>query len=147
MLKIARNAGATLERAGSETEAYLRLPPATLDSRVSEMVDEQLAQTDYRLKQQAKQLLGLPGRRAGDRARACATPATAPAAEPRRPRRRQAAASDSAILSVPPLPHVLHPAVSDPHPARAPPEKEDKRTFLQKVAEFIHPGPGFHAPN
>src|SRR5689334_17603680 len=33
------------------------------------------------------------------------------------------------------------PAVSDPHPARAAPEKQDKRTFLQKVAEFIHPGP------
>jgi magnesium and cobalt transporter len=31
--------------------------------------------------------------------------------------------------------------VSDPHPARASLEKEDKRTFLQKVAEFIHPGP------
>jgi magnesium and cobalt transporter len=30
--------------------------------------------------------------------------------------------------------------VSDPHPARLP-EREDKRTFLQKVAEFIHPGP------
>jgi len=30
--------------------------------------------------------------------------------------------------------------VSDPHPARAL-EKEDKRTFLQKVVEFIHPGP------
>jgi magnesium and cobalt transporter len=30
--------------------------------------------------------------------------------------------------------------VSDPHPAR-PSEKEDKRTFLQKLAEFIHPGP------
>ncbi len=54
MLKIARNAGATLERAGSETDAYLRLPPATLDSRVSEMVDEQVAQTDYRLKLQAR---------------------------------------------------------------------------------------------
>lgn len=32
-------------------------------------------------------------------------------------------------------------AVSDPHPARAAHEKQDKRTFLQKVAEFIHPGP------
>jgi magnesium and cobalt transporter len=31
--------------------------------------------------------------------------------------------------------------VSDPHPARTPHEKQDKRTFLQKVAEFIHPGP------
>lgn len=30
--------------------------------------------------------------------------------------------------------------MSDPHPAR-PPEKEDKRSFLQKVAEFIHPAP------
>lgn len=55
MVKIARNAGATVERDGSETEAYLRLPPATLDSRVSELVEEQLAQTDYRLKVQAKQ--------------------------------------------------------------------------------------------
>jgi len=30
--------------------------------------------------------------------------------------------------------------VSDPHPARAK-EREDKRSFLQKLAEFIHPGP------
>jgi GNAT superfamily N-acetyltransferase len=57
MLKIARNAGATLERAGGETEAYLRLPPATLDSRVSELFEEQLAQTDYRLKKQARNFL------------------------------------------------------------------------------------------
>lgn len=54
MLKIARSAGATLERFGTETEAHLRLPPATLDTRMSELVDEQLAQTDYRLKQQVK---------------------------------------------------------------------------------------------
>lgn len=55
MLKIARNAGATVERDGSESEAYLRLTAATLDSRVTEMVEEQFAQTDYRLKVQAKQ--------------------------------------------------------------------------------------------
>ena len=30
--------------------------------------------------------------------------------------------------------------MSDPHPARLP-EREDKRTFLQRLAEFIHPGP------
>jgi magnesium and cobalt transporter len=30
--------------------------------------------------------------------------------------------------------------VSDPNPGRSSP-KEDKRTFLQKLAEFIHPGP------
>jgi hypothetical protein len=53
MLKIARNAGATLERAGSETDAYLRLPPATFDSRVAELVEEQMAQADYHLKRQA----------------------------------------------------------------------------------------------
>jgi len=54
MLKIARKAGAALERAGSETDAYLRLPPATIDSHMSEMVEEQMALTDYRLKVQAK---------------------------------------------------------------------------------------------
>ncbi|MBG9388505.1 HlyC/CorC family transporter [Caenimonas aquaedulcis] len=31
--------------------------------------------------------------------------------------------------------------MSDPHPARPSTLKEDKRTFLQKIAEFIHPGP------
>jgi GNAT superfamily N-acetyltransferase len=55
MLKIARKAGATVERDGSESEAYLRLPPATFDSRVTELIEEQLAQTNYRLKVQAKQ--------------------------------------------------------------------------------------------
>ncbi|MGY8905047.1 MAG: HlyC/CorC family transporter [Burkholderiales bacterium] len=34
--------------------------------------------------------------------------------------------------------------MSDPHPARAA-SKEDKRTFLQKLAEFIHPGPDSRA--
>jgi RimJ/RimL family protein N-acetyltransferase len=57
MIKIARKAGATLERAGSETEAYLRLPPATLDSRVTEMLEEQVAETDYTLKKRARFLL------------------------------------------------------------------------------------------
>ena len=55
MLKIARKAGATIERDGSESEAYLMLPPADLGSRMTEMVEEQIAQTDYRLKVQAKQ--------------------------------------------------------------------------------------------
>jgi GNAT superfamily N-acetyltransferase len=55
MLKIARNAGATVERDGSESEAHLLLQPATFDSRWSEMVAEQVAQTDYRIKVQVKQ--------------------------------------------------------------------------------------------
>lgn len=59
MLKIARDAGATIEQEGGETEAYLRLPPATFDTRLSEMVEEQLAMTDYRLKRQAQRFLAL----------------------------------------------------------------------------------------
>jgi magnesium and cobalt transporter len=31
--------------------------------------------------------------------------------------------------------------VADPYPERSPPEREDKRSFLQKLVEFIHPGP------
>ena len=54
MLNIARKAGATVERDGSETEAYLKVQPADLDSRMREMLDEQIAQTDYRLKVKAK---------------------------------------------------------------------------------------------
>ncbi len=59
MLKIARNAGATVERDGSESEAHLNLLPATLDSRLTEMFQEQLAQTDYRIKVQVKQFRDL----------------------------------------------------------------------------------------
>ena len=35
--------------------------------------------------------------------------------------------------------------MSDPHPARASESREDKRTFFQKIAEFIHPGPDSRA--
>ena len=59
MLNIARNAGAVIERNGSESEAYLKLPPADLDSRMSELLAEQIARTDYRLKVQAKQFWDL----------------------------------------------------------------------------------------
>lgn len=59
MLTIARKAGALVERDGSESQAHLLLPLATLDSKMSEMLDEQIAQTDYRLKVQAKQFWSL----------------------------------------------------------------------------------------
>lgn len=55
MLNIAGKAGATIERDGSETEAYLKLRPADMDSRVTEMLEEQIAQADYHLKVQARQ--------------------------------------------------------------------------------------------
>jgi GNAT superfamily N-acetyltransferase len=55
MLNIARKAGAKIQRDGSESEAYLTLAPADIDSRVTELLEEQLAQNDYRLKVQARQ--------------------------------------------------------------------------------------------
>ena len=55
MLKIARNAGATVQRDGSESEAYLQISPAGLDTRMAEIVEQQFAELDYRLKKQAKQ--------------------------------------------------------------------------------------------
>ena len=55
MLKIARNAGARVQRDGTESEAYLQLPAAGLDTHVSELWDNQVAEVDYQLKKQAKQ--------------------------------------------------------------------------------------------
>ena len=56
MLKIARSAGATVERAGSESEAWLKLPSDTLASHAEEVVVEQAAEIDYRLKLRARQV-------------------------------------------------------------------------------------------
>ena len=47
MIHIARKAGASVENDGSETNAYLLLPDASFQSRLSEMVDEQLVQMNY----------------------------------------------------------------------------------------------------
>jgi GNAT superfamily N-acetyltransferase len=55
MLSIARKAGAVVERDGSESEAHLRLPAPSFDSRLSSMLDSHFAHTDYQLKLQAKQ--------------------------------------------------------------------------------------------
>lgn len=54
MIRIARKSGATVERDGSETEAYLRLPKRDLDSRVSELVADQYAKANYSIKEDAK---------------------------------------------------------------------------------------------
>lgn len=50
MLKIARHAGATVERDGPESEAWLRLPPDTFASHVEQAFEEQVAEFDYQLK-------------------------------------------------------------------------------------------------
>lgn len=56
MLKIARNAGATVIRDGAESDAYLKLPEATLRTRLTEMVEDQFAEIDYGFKQQANHI-------------------------------------------------------------------------------------------
>jgi len=55
MLKIARHAGARVEREGGESEAYLTLPEATLESQLTGLVQGQMAELDYQLKNQARQ--------------------------------------------------------------------------------------------
>ncbi len=59
MLHIAQRAGATVERLGSESEAYLSLPSPTLQSHWHEAVDAQIADTDYQLKSQARHVWAL----------------------------------------------------------------------------------------
>lgn len=55
MLGIARKAGARVERDGSESEAYLSLPQATIDSQVTGLLQDRMAELDYQLKLQASQ--------------------------------------------------------------------------------------------
>ncbi len=50
MLKLARRAGATVERDGSESEAWLKLPPGSFASHLDEMLGERAAELDYRMK-------------------------------------------------------------------------------------------------
>jgi len=61
MLKIARNAGATVVREGAESDAWLKLPPDSFASHVGELVGQQAAELDYRLKLHARQVGGLLG--------------------------------------------------------------------------------------
>jgi ribosomal protein S18 acetylase RimI-like enzyme len=51
MLKLARSAGATIERDGSESEAWLKLPPDSIASHLDQMLGERAAEFDYRLKE------------------------------------------------------------------------------------------------
>jgi GNAT superfamily N-acetyltransferase len=53
MLKIARDAGATVERDGPECEAWLALPPDSIASHLDEFWGERAAELDYRLKHHA----------------------------------------------------------------------------------------------
>lgn len=50
MLRIARNAGATVERDGPDSEAWLRLPTDTVGSHVDEAIERHAAELDFKLK-------------------------------------------------------------------------------------------------
>lgn len=56
MLGIARRAGATVVREGSEAQAWLELPPNTLASQFEQFVDTQAAEFNYQLKEHAIRL-------------------------------------------------------------------------------------------
>jgi len=59
MLRIARNAGATVQRDGSESQAWLKLPPVDLGSRVEELVEAHAAELSYGLRRQARRWAGV----------------------------------------------------------------------------------------
>ena len=55
MLKIARKSGAKVVRDGSESDAYLSLPVADMDSQMVEFIEESMAEVDFQIKARAKQ--------------------------------------------------------------------------------------------
>ena len=56
MLRIVRNAGATIERVGVDAEAHLRLPPEDFASQRAGALEQQLGELDYQFKHGANQL-------------------------------------------------------------------------------------------
>jgi hypothetical protein len=48
-----------VQRDGSESDAYLSLPAADLDSQVNEILEEGMADLDFQIKARAKQFLQL----------------------------------------------------------------------------------------
>ena len=56
MLRIARRAGAVVERDGSESEAWLKLPPDTIATRLEAAVEQHAAELDYHFKVQAQRM-------------------------------------------------------------------------------------------
>ena len=59
MLKIARDAGATIERDGPESEAWLKLPPDSFASHLDEFLGDSAAEIDYHLKRRAHRVENL----------------------------------------------------------------------------------------
>jgi GNAT superfamily N-acetyltransferase len=57
MLRIARQAGAVVDRDGGESQARLKLPPDDMRSHFEEFVEASAAAIDYRLKRQAHRVM------------------------------------------------------------------------------------------
>lgn len=62
MLRIATKAGATVQRDGGESDAWLQLPPHSLGSHVGAMVSDQVAEFDYGVKFEGRRLARLQAR-------------------------------------------------------------------------------------
>ena len=58
MLRIAAAAGATVERDGGESAAWLRLPKDTVSSRVEQALERHLGELDFQFKRQAQVISG-----------------------------------------------------------------------------------------
>jgi ribosomal protein S18 acetylase RimI-like enzyme len=56
MLRICRNAGARIERDGPESQAWIKLAPENLVSRMEALVEDAAADLDYRFKRQAQRV-------------------------------------------------------------------------------------------
>jgi RimJ/RimL family protein N-acetyltransferase len=56
MLRIARSAGALIERDGPESQAVLKLPPENLASHMEAMLERHAAEFDYGWKRQARRV-------------------------------------------------------------------------------------------
>ena len=55
MLRMARSAGAHIEREGADSEAFLRLPAPDAQARWSDRWERHYGELDYQLKKQARQ--------------------------------------------------------------------------------------------
>jgi GNAT superfamily N-acetyltransferase len=75
MLKIARAAGATVRRDGSESEAWLELPPDSFASHLDELVGTHVAELDYRVKAHLHQVSSLLGLKSPEAEPAASDPA------------------------------------------------------------------------
>ena len=56
MLRIARGAGAVIERSGSESDAHVSLPEATFKTLLDELLADQVGEVDYWIKSEASMM-------------------------------------------------------------------------------------------